>query len=155
MRRATVLWASIAAATLAGAGHATIAAAGAFDSPSSVVTSSSRSSEPPRLLPAPECAAAADPTPLAPPSAPGAILITVTVPAMAFLDLDADGHMVSATTNTGCAPSPSDDLRYRHPDGSIGVAPATVLDGIRWFVSSAKPTRFVPGEISAAPPTDR
>ena len=52
-------------------------------------------------------------------------VVTVVVPATAFLDTDQKGRVFAATTNTGCPPRASDGLWLRHPDGLLEPAPMT------------------------------
>jgi hypothetical protein len=99
------------AATLAGAG---VALAG----PVSTSTTATAPAARPALLEMPDCNAV-----VAPPdgaaaassseAAPGGGMsqtITVTVPRLAIIRLDASGGVASAMTNTGCAPRPADDV---------------------------------------------
>jgi hypothetical protein len=61
-------------------------------------------------------------------------VVSVAVPPTAFIDTDARGRVVSATTNTGCPPRPTDDLWYRAPDGTITEAKPSALRGSpHWY----------------------
>ena len=64
------------------------------------------------------------PTPAASALAGGALATTsqgvmVNIPATSLLTLDATGRVTAATTNTGCAPRPTDHLYWIMPDGSV------------------------------------
>ncbi len=74
------------------------------------------------------------PAPAAGGGSPGEAVqtITVTVPRTAIVAVDDLGRIVSASTNTGCAPQVGDDLYYRHPDGGLTQAPTDELAGLRW-----------------------
>jgi hypothetical protein len=56
-------------------------------------------------------------------------VVALAVPPTAFLNTDARGKVVSATTNTGCPPRATDDLWYRAPDGTITEADPSALRG--------------------------
>ena len=72
-------------------------------------------------------------------AAPNTQKITVTVPGVALLHTDHRNHILSATTNTGCAPRPTDQLSFVRPDGSIVEAPTTELAHRRWIGNFTNP----------------
>jgi hypothetical protein len=45
--------------------------------------------------------------------------ITVSIPAVAIVHVNSHGRVVSALTNTGCAPRPGDALYVIRPDGTL------------------------------------
>jgi hypothetical protein len=61
----------------------------------------------------------------------GSQTITVTVPSIAVLEVDGNGRITSAATNTGHAPAPGDLVYVRTADGSY--QPSGIdLTGRRW-----------------------
>jgi hypothetical protein len=63
----------------------------------------------------------------------GALTISVTVPATAFVRVDKSGRVTAAATNTGCAPRKGYDVYVFRPDGSITLAPTFNLASLVWF----------------------
>lgn len=68
------------------------------------------------------------------PSTDGAMVQTVTVriEPTSLLRLDADGHVMAAETNTGCAPRGTDRLFIVHDDGSLTEAPGFDVASVAW-----------------------
>jgi hypothetical protein len=82
-------------------------------------------------------------------------VVSVAVPPTAFLDTDARGKVVSATTNTGCPPRPTDDLWYRAPDGTITEANPSALRGSpHWYPAPGRADTYV-RDPSASVSSDR
>ena len=54
--------------------------------------------------------------------------VVVRTPATAMIRVDARGGVLAAWTNTGCAPRVGDDLWVLRPDGTITVAPPSIVD---------------------------
>ncbi len=68
------------------------------------------------------------------PSPAGAMVetVTVSVEPTSLLKLDADGHVRSAETNTGCAPRSTDHLFFVHDDGSLTDATGFDVASVAW-----------------------
>lgn len=69
--------------------------------------------------------------------------LEVSVPRTAVLRTGPGGHIVAASTNTGCASRPGDNLYYVLPDGSITAAPTSQLAHRRWKGDFSHPGVFV------------
>lgn len=68
------------------------------------------------------------------PSSDGAMVqtVTVSIEPTSLLRLDADGHVIAAETNTGCAPRGTDRLFVVHDDGSLTEAPGFDVASVAW-----------------------
>jgi len=122
------------AATLAGAG---VALAGPVSTSATAPAPASR----PVLVEMPDCDAVVPPpdgtAAVAPPAASqgGGMsqTITVTVPRLAIIRLDASGSVASAMTNTGCAPRTADDIYLVDAAGTfLNEDPAHELPNHVW-----------------------
>ena len=82
-----------------------------------------------RLVEAAECAGAPSANV---PTGGATQTVTVSVPRAAFIHLDAAGRVISASTNTGCAPRTLDTVYLFRADGSIVEAPPAVIAHLRW-----------------------
>lgn len=58
--------------------------------------------------------------------------VTVSVEPTSLLRLGADGHVIAAETNTGCAPRGTDRLFIVHDDGSLTEAPGFDVASVAW-----------------------
>jgi len=58
--------------------------------------------------------------------------VSVVVPRVAMIEFGADGRVVAAATNTGCAPRPGDEVYIVLDDGNLVAASDFALDGIEW-----------------------
>jgi hypothetical protein len=59
-------------------------------------------------------------------------VVSVNVPASAFIKLDDADGIVAAATNTGCAPRASDDIWLFRTDGTIVPGDASFIQGRTW-----------------------
>lgn len=113
------------------------------------------------LAPAPATMLIEDATCAAPPAAPPAtvagaataagattaavaVKVTVNVPAVAWIELDADGRLVAAATNTRCAPRDGDTLAVRGPDRRLRTDVTLDLAAIHWVGDFTEPGVLVP-----------
>jgi hypothetical protein len=70
---------------------------------------------------------------------PGGQEISVSVPATALLRLDGRGVVVAATTNTGCAPRPTDQVFGVRTDGTVDPLPPSTVTNVRWVGDFTEP----------------
>jgi len=93
----------------------------------------------------PAAAPAATPHAAAPAAtATGTATIHVTIPPVAWLELDEAGRLMAAATNTGCAPRTGDTVVARRPDRTL-VAKLTVdLADVVWVGDFTRPAVLVP-----------
>ena len=63
-------------------------------------------------------------------------LVSVVVPPVALLDLDADGGVIAAATNTGCAPRLGDAVYVVQADGSLVPGALPVVDWVGDFTEA-------------------
>ena len=73
-----------------------------------------------------------------------AVKVTVTVPAVAWIELDAEGRLVAAATNTRCAPRDGDKLAVRGPDRRLLTDVTIDLAAIHWVGDFTEPGVLVP-----------
>ena len=73
-----------------------------------------------------------------------AMKVTVSVPAVAWIELDADGRLVAAATNTRCAPRDGDKLAVRGPDRRLLTEVTLDLATIHWVGDFTEPGVLVP-----------
>ena len=97
---------------------------------------------------APAAPAATAPTPVVDATgtaaATGAVVIKVTIPPVAWLEVDEAGRLLAAATNTGCAPRTGDTVVARRPDRTV-VAEVTIdLDEVAWVGDFTEPAVLVP-----------
>ena len=77
-------------------------------------------------------------------TATGTATIHVTIPPVAWLELDEAGRLMAAATNTGCAPRTGDTVVARRPDRTL-VAELTVdLADVAWVGDFTRPAVLVP-----------
>lgn len=98
--------------------------------------------------------APATPAPAAPAATPAdaagaagataAVAITVTIPPVAWLEVDENGRLLAAATNTGCAPRTGDTVVARRPDRSVVADVAIDLDTVAWVGDFTQPAVLVP-----------
>jgi hypothetical protein len=119
------------AAGIAVAGIATVLPLGRLRP---AVADGTRELAPPMLLESPSCQAAAmnEGRPTATSSPAGSMALTVTVPPVAVMHVDDRNRIVSAMTNTGCAPRTTDQLWLVAPDGRFVAASPELASAHRW-----------------------
>jgi hypothetical protein len=68
------------------------------------------------------------------PSSDGAMVqtVTVSIEPTSLLRLGADGHVIAAETNTGCAPRSTDRRFIVHDDGSLTEVPGFDVASVAW-----------------------
>lgn len=106
------------------------------------------------LIEDPTCAV---PAPAAEPAAPAlatgaagaetatvAMKVTVTVPAVAWIEIDAEGRLVAAATNTRCVPRLGDKLAVRGPDRRLLTDVTIDLGAIHWVGDFTEPGVLMP-----------
>jgi pilus assembly protein FimV len=76
--------------------------------------------------------------------ATAAVAITVTIPPVAWLEVDENGRLLAAATNTGCAPRTGDTVVARRPDRSVVADVAIDLDTVAWVGDFTQPAVLVP-----------
>lgn len=77
-------------------------------------------------------------------TATAAVVIEVSIPPVAWLEVDEAGRLLAAATNTGCAPRTGDTVVARRPDRSV-VAEVTIdLDEVAWVGDFTEPAVLVP-----------
>ena len=69
--------------------------------------------------------------------------VTVSVPAIAVIRVDDLGRVVSAMTNTGCAPTRREELWLMASDGSMQAATAERFAGHRWTGDFSEAGKYV------------
>lgn len=90
------------------------------------------------------CATPASPaTPATPEPAAGSVTIQVTIPPVAWLEVDETGRLIAAATNTGCAPRTGDEVFVRRPDSTL-VEVTVDLDAIAWVGDFTQPAVLAP-----------
>jgi hypothetical protein len=70
-------------------------------------------------------------------------VVAVSVPATAVIQVDDDGRVVAAMTNTGHPPRPDDDLWLMNPDGTMQPASAERFTEQVWIGDFAEPGVYV------------
>ena len=93
----------------------------------------------PTLVEAQGCAAVSPDPPRTDDPASTGQTVRVVVPATALLQIDGHGTVVGASTNTGCAPRPTDQVVDVHPDGSAQPVPSSSVTGVRWVGDFTQP----------------
>ena len=73
--------------------------------------------------------------------------ISVAVPAVALLRLDARGRVTAAATNTGCAPRQSDQVYVVQPDGSLVATTRVRVGAVHWTGDFTTPGRMQPQPV--------
>jgi pilus assembly protein FimV len=76
--------------------------------------------------------------------ATAAVAIKVTIPPVAWLEVDENGRLLAAATNTGCAPRTGDTVVARRPDRSVVADVAIDLDTVAWVGDFTQPAVLVP-----------
>lgn len=98
----------------------------------------------------PAAVAAALPTPEAVTTATGAatataqVVLKVTIPPVAWLEVDEAGRLVAAATNTGCAPRTGDTVVARRPDRTVVRELTIDLDEVAWVGDFTEPAVLEP-----------
>ncbi|MCU1395555.1 MAG: hypothetical protein JWM34_3983 [Ilumatobacteraceae bacterium] len=70
--------------------------------------------------------------------------ISVVVPRVAMLHVDASGTVTAAATNTGCAPSPSDEVYVFQADGTLRRTMSVDVSTVRWTGDFTHPGVYQP-----------
>jgi len=65
-------------------------------------------------------------------SVTGQVVVKVSITPMVWLEVDDEGRLLSAATNTGCAPRSGDDVVARRPDRSVLQHISIDLDSVGW-----------------------
>jgi hypothetical protein len=83
----------------------------------------------PTLIEQSSCASAA---PSATPVGDAGVTLSVSIPAVAIVHVNARGAIVSALTNTGCAPRTGDLLYVVRPDGTLALSTTVHVRRVHW-----------------------
>jgi len=111
-----------------------------------LVASAAPNAEPaerPALVLVEDTTCASPTTDATPDPAAGSVTIHVTIPPVAWLEVDETGRLIAAATNTGCAPRTGDEVFVRRPDRTL-VEVTVDLDTIAWVGDFTQPAVLVP-----------
>lgn len=89
-----------------------------------------------------ECAQSAVTAPA--PSAEGGMPITVSVPATVVLQVEWNGELIAAMTNTGCAPRGDEDIHLMWPDRSMSECVSLQTGALVWSGDFTEPGVYQP-----------
>lgn len=93
------------------------------------------------FTPSAACALPAVPAPV---SADGGMTVTVRVPVTVVLQVEWNGELIAAMTNTGCAPRGDEDIFLMWPDRTITECTTLDAAAVQWEGTFTQPGVYEP-----------